>query len=173
MPRPTRIAIALTLVSLVAGACGPARSLSTDRLEEDIADVVLTDYDQSAIAVDCPSGIEAGEGREFFCAVTFEDDTKLTYRVTQVDDDGRISFEPTMAVIDPVRPAAAIANEFISDRGVNVDVECGDPDDPDRLLILEVDKSFRCRATRRDGKVIPARVRVTGLDGSFSFEILG
>lgn len=157
---------ALALAGCSAG--GPARTLGTEKLESALTDDVVAEFGAEAQSVECPSSVAAGAGRQFECDVALDGGT-VTYRVTQLDADGQLAFEPLHAVLDPARPAARISLHYVENVGKNVDVHCGQADLAVR--VVEPGGTFVCRVVDRQGNVDGAVVTVTDIEGSFSFEI--
>jgi Domain of unknown function (DUF4333) len=88
-----RATLALLLaVPLGIGSCVP-RTLRTDQLERRLTREVVAALDVPGIRVDCPTGIEARRGDTFVCVATAPNGDRLRIAVTQVDDEGAITWE--------------------------------------------------------------------------------
>jgi hypothetical protein len=90
-PRPTLV---LLLVLCVAtGACAP-RLLDSDQLERRLARELSDQLDVPGIGVECPDDAEAREGSTLDCIARAPGETAgLRIVVTQVDDDGNVTWE--------------------------------------------------------------------------------
>lgn len=98
MPRGTRRRATLAFLLLVPaaiGACVPSTlnmSQLERRLERQLADHLGVD----GIEVVCPAEIEVAEGESFACvAMAPGDPEAIRVRVTQMDDEGNVSWEIT------------------------------------------------------------------------------
>jgi Domain of unknown function (DUF4333) len=89
--RRTTLALLLA-VSLGIGSCVP-RTLRTDQLERRLAREVVTATDVDGIRVDCPAGIEVRRGDTFVCVATAPNGDRMRIDVTQVDDEGSVTWE--------------------------------------------------------------------------------
>jgi hypothetical protein len=85
-------ALALLLaVPIATGSCVP-RTLRTDQLERRLArDLERTLH--VAATVTCPPDIEVRRGAVVICVATDPDGDRVRIRVTQVDDDGAVTWE--------------------------------------------------------------------------------
>jgi hypothetical protein len=90
-PRPT---LALLLfVSVVAGSC-VARTLDSDQLERRLAHQLSDRLRVSGIVAECPEDIEVGRGATFTCTARAPSEVAaLRIDVTQIDDDGNVTWE--------------------------------------------------------------------------------
>jgi hypothetical protein len=87
-----RAALALLLVLLVAtGGCAP-RTLRIDQLERRLARELESALEVDGITVACPTLVEIRKGDVFECVATAPDGDRLRIRVTQVDDDGGVTW---------------------------------------------------------------------------------
>ena len=83
----------LLLVSIVAGSCA-ARTLNTDQLERRLGRQVSDRLGVSGIEATCPDDIDVHKGATFACAARAPgEDVGLRIVVTQLDDDGNVSWE--------------------------------------------------------------------------------
>lgn len=91
-------ALALLLaVPIATGSCVP-RTLRTGQLERRLArDLERTLH--VVVTVVCPPEIEVRRGEEATCVATDTDGARVRIRVTQVDDEGAVTWE----VIGPDR----------------------------------------------------------------------
>ena len=80
----------LTAVVLVAAGCGG--ELPPDRVEAQIQRELLKPVGLGG-KVECPGGLERGEGKDFTCEVTLGKRVEKV-RVIQRDDEGRLNFKP-------------------------------------------------------------------------------
>lgn len=172
-PAVRRTVVALTAAAALAtsgcNAGGAARTLGSDSLVDALTDDVVAHYGAEAQDVQCPTGLAVKEGSTFECTVAVDGGT-VTYRITQVDGDGQLAFEPLQAVLDPARPAARIAIHYVEVIGKSVDVFCGQRELAVR--VVEVGGTFVCRVADRQGREDGVVVTVNDLEGSFSFEVV-
>jgi hypothetical protein len=90
-PRPTLVF--LLLVSVVAGSCA-ARTLNTGQLERRLGRQVSDRLGVSGIVAECPEDVEVQRGATFVCTARAPgEDDELRIDVTQLDDDGNVSWE--------------------------------------------------------------------------------
>jgi hypothetical protein len=88
-----RVSLALLLaVPLGIGSCVP-RTLRTDQLERRLTREIVATLDVPGIRVDCPTGIEVRSGDTFVCVATAPNGDRLRIDVTQVDDEGAVTWE--------------------------------------------------------------------------------
>ena len=74
------------------GSCVP-RTLRTDQLERRLTREIVATTDVDDIRVDCPTGIEVRRGDTFVCIATAQNGDRLRIVVTQVDDEGAVTWE--------------------------------------------------------------------------------
>jgi len=90
-PRPTLVF--LLLVTVVVGSCA-ARTLHTDQLERRLGRQLSDRLGVSGIDAQCPEGVEVERGMMFVCTARAPgEDARLRVEVTQVDDDGSVTWE--------------------------------------------------------------------------------
>ncbi len=90
-PRPT-LAF-LLMLSVVAGGC-VARTLNTDQLERRLGRQLSDRLGVSGIEAECPEGVEVDRGTMFVCTARAPgEDVRLRVEVTQLDDDGNVTWE--------------------------------------------------------------------------------
>jgi hypothetical protein len=89
-----RAALALLATLLVGTASCAPRTLRTDQLERRLAREVGSELDVAGVRVACPEPIEIREGDVFDCVATAPDGDRLRIRVTQLDDQGTLTWEP-------------------------------------------------------------------------------
>lgn len=152
----------------LAAACGPSKVIGTERLIADITDDVVNEHGVEAQEVKCPDSVGVDEGSTFRCSVRLAGGT-LHYEVTQIDDQGQLSFEPVEAVVNPTLAAARVAEHYVANVGKTVDVDCRQDDL--EVRVVPVGGSFVCRATDRGGAVDGVVVTATSADGEFTFEV--
>jgi hypothetical protein len=88
-----RATLALLLaVPLGIGSCVP-RTLRTDQLERRLTREIVAALDAPGVRVDCPTGIEVRDGDMFVCVATAPNGDRLRIDVTQVDDEGAVTWE--------------------------------------------------------------------------------
>ena len=88
-----RAILALLLaVPLGIGSCVP-RTLRTGELEERLSRELVEMLDVRGISVECPGGVEARRGDTFVCVATAPLGERLRIVVTQVDDEGSVTWE--------------------------------------------------------------------------------
>ena len=90
-PHPT-LAFFL-LVSILAGSCA-ARTLNTDQLERRLGRQLSERLGVSGIEATCPDDVEVSKGATFACTARASgEDVGLRLVVTQLDDEGNVSWE--------------------------------------------------------------------------------
>ena len=90
-PHPT-LAI-LLIVSMVAGSCAP-RTLDTDQLERRLGRELSDRLRVAGIVASCPDDVGVREGAMFTCVARAPgEEVGLRIVVTQIDDDGNVSWE--------------------------------------------------------------------------------
>jgi hypothetical protein len=90
-PHPT-IAF-LMLVSIVAGGCA-AKTLNADQLERRLGRQLSERLGVSGIEATCPDDVEVSKGATFACTARAPgEDVGLRIVVTQLDDDGNVTWE--------------------------------------------------------------------------------
>jgi hypothetical protein len=88
-----RATLALLLaVPLGIGSCVP-RTLRTDQLERRLTREIVATIDVRELRVECPEGIEVRRGDTFVCEATAPNGDRVRIEVTQVDDEGGVTWE--------------------------------------------------------------------------------
>lgn len=83
----------LVLVSIVAGSCA-AKTLNADQLERRLGRQLSERLGVSGIEATCPDDVEVSEGATFACTARAQgEDVGLRIVVTQLDDDGNVTWE--------------------------------------------------------------------------------
>ena len=82
----------LVAVTVLTTGC-VAASLDTARLERQLATDVEARLQVDGVTVRCPGEVEVRRGDAFECVATAPDDERVAIRVTQVDDDGTVTWE--------------------------------------------------------------------------------
>jgi hypothetical protein len=90
-PHPTLVL--LLVLSVATGACAP-RLLDHDQLERTLAREISAQLAVPGIEVECPDDVEAGQGAMVECIARAPGETAgLRIEVTQLDDDGNVTWE--------------------------------------------------------------------------------
>ena len=90
-PHPTRAF--LVLLTIVVSSCTP-RMLNTDQLERRLGRQLSERLGVSGIVTRCPDGIEVRERSTFECTARAPgEDVGIRIVVTQLDDDGHVTWE--------------------------------------------------------------------------------
>jgi hypothetical protein len=131
----------LAAVVVLALAVGCGKELDASGPEQAIANAVGRNYGVVVTDVICPEDIDAKQGATFDCIVVLRDD-RLSARVTQTDDDGRVEYELVQQILTRKSVTNAIAKEFNARA-----VECGRRE----YWVSHPGESFRCRATDETG----------------------
>jgi hypothetical protein len=91
-----RFAWLAAMVSVAALAVGCStlvpKTLDTGALEGTLRDQIEAQLDVTGLTVDCPDGVKAKAGGTFECTATTGEGNTLTIRVTQADDEGRVTY---------------------------------------------------------------------------------
>ena len=83
----------LLLVSIAAGSCA-ARTLNADQLERRLGRQLSERLGVSGIEATCPDDVEVSKGATFACTARAPgEDVGLRIVVTQIDDDGDVTWE--------------------------------------------------------------------------------
>jgi len=83
----------LVLVSIVAGSCA-AKTLNADQLERRLGRQLSDRLGVSGIVATCPDDVEVSKGATFACTARAPgEDVALRIVVTQLDDDGNVTWE--------------------------------------------------------------------------------
>lgn len=160
-----RSAAALGLAALL-GACGAAKTISTEQLVSDITTAMQDDYGLEAQAVTCPPSVEVQEGDSFDCEVML-DGGVLTITVVQTDAEGTLRFVAADAVVYLADVVDRIQRQFEQQRGRRVTVECGDGE----VFVGQADDAFECTLRDRAGASATMTVTVLGPKGDVSFDL--
>ncbi len=95
LPRVRSLAAGTVLASaLFIGACGsaaPPTILNTEKVESAIERSAL-EQRQTVARVSCPSGVHQQKGKGFTCTAAVANGS-ARFRVTQLDDAGRVRYE--------------------------------------------------------------------------------
>jgi hypothetical protein len=79
-------------VPLGIGSCVP-RTLRADQLEQRLTRELVETMNVERIRVDCPVGIEVRRGDTFACVAMAPNGDRVRIDVTQVDDEGGVTWE--------------------------------------------------------------------------------
>jgi hypothetical protein len=83
----------LLFVSVAAGSCA-ARTLNTDQLEGRLGREISARLGVSGIEAECPEPVEVRSDTTFACTARAPgEDVELRIDVTQVDDEGHVTWE--------------------------------------------------------------------------------
>lgn len=83
----------LVLVSIVAGSCA-AKTLNTDQLERRLGRQLSERLGVAGLQAICPDDVEVSKGATFSCTARAPgEDVGLRIVVTQLDDDGNVTWE--------------------------------------------------------------------------------
>ena len=83
----------LVLVSIVAGSCA-AKTLNADQLERRLGRQLSERLGVPGIVATCPDDVEVSKGATFACTARAPgEDVALRIVVTQLDDDGNVTWE--------------------------------------------------------------------------------
>jgi hypothetical protein len=92
LPHPTLVLL-VVVVSVAMGACTP-RMLDTEQLERRLERGLSDELRVPGITVECPLEIEAREGSTLDCIARAPGESAgLRIEVTQLDDDGNVTWE--------------------------------------------------------------------------------
>ena len=90
-PHPTLVL--LVMLSVAVGSCSP-RMLDGDQLERRLAREISDQLGVPGVVAECPDGVEARQGSMLECTARAPGETAgLRIEVTQLDDDGNVSWE--------------------------------------------------------------------------------
>jgi uncharacterized protein DUF4333 len=83
----------LLIVPVAVGSCAP-RTLNASQLERRVGSQLSQQLDVPGITVDCPDDVEVRLGSTFRCTARAPGESgELRIEVTQVDDDGNVTWE--------------------------------------------------------------------------------
>lgn len=94
MPRRLPLAAAVALVGLAGCGSSDVVILNTETVERAIEQSVLTQRHLRA-NVTCPSGVHQQKGLTFNCTALLPHGARTTFRVTQTDDKGHVTYVGT------------------------------------------------------------------------------
>jgi hypothetical protein len=85
---------AMAIMAVLAVGCSTLvpKTLDTGALEGTLRDQIEAQLGVNGLSVDCPDGVKAKAGGSFECTATTAEGSTLTIRVTQTDDDGRVTY---------------------------------------------------------------------------------
>lgn len=151
-------------------ACGVGdRADPVDAVESGLAGVVADRLDVAAAAVivSCPPDGEVDAGAELECSVAVgEGEAATTVTVPlAIGTDGEVVLRSAVVPTDAAE--AYLADELAVVAEGPVEVACG----TDALLVIAVDATFACAATRTDGGAFTVTVTVEALDGAVRYEV--
>lgn len=96
MPRGThrRVPLAFLLIVPVAmGSCAP-RTLNSTQLERQLGRALSAELNVPGITAECPDDVEVERGATFRCTARVRGEANVLHiEVTQVDDDGNVTWE--------------------------------------------------------------------------------
>jgi hypothetical protein len=81
------VPLAVALVALIAG-CG--ETTIDQKGAEDLAKKVANAGTEKLKSVSCPGGLKAKKGADFDCDLVYQDGTKATITLHQLDDKGHV-----------------------------------------------------------------------------------
>ena len=109
-------------------------TLDTEEAEGQISAQVQEQTGVAPDSVDCPSGVDVAEGTTSTCTVTLQGQD-LDYTITQLDDEGNVSFTSD-AVYVPVADVEALLAEAFADQDLQVEAGC---DAGERTVLIAAD----------------------------------
>jgi hypothetical protein len=90
-PHPTLVL--LLMLGVVVGSCTP-RTLDSEQLERRLGSELSDRLDVAGIEVECPEDVEVRRGDMLACTARAPGESEgLRIEVTQLDDDGNVSWE--------------------------------------------------------------------------------
>ena len=148
-PRPF-LGSGLALVACLIGlaACSHHDQLDTSKAQEQIGTKLEAYYRPSPVSgTRCPDRVPLAKGSTFHCSTRVQGQT-VGIVVTQLDDTGRVSFEPAAAVILVDKTVsdlrARLATLYAQDGTPSqVSVDCGS----DPVRVISPHGSFTCAVT--------------------------
>ena len=96
--------VALAAVTLFAVGC--TKSLDTSNLESTLGSQVEDQLSITGVTVACPASLKVQAGTSFTCTATAPDST-FEVTVTQVDDQGSVTWKISGASASPSVPSAS------------------------------------------------------------------
>lgn len=122
---------------------GCSTTIDGKKGEKQIKALIEKRSDAQVKSVSCPSGMKPKKGDTFTCKVTAQDGSKGDVLVTEVDDKGKVSYQPQ--VLNPSELRQGVANVVASKAKVQgVTAKCPD------LVPRKKGTRVKCDAT--DGK---------------------
>jgi hypothetical protein len=89
----SRLARTTVLAALVLVGAACTRTLDTDSLEQTLKERVATDTGSQITSVTCDEDVAAEAGGTFGCVATEGSGSTFRLEVTQIDDQGHVSYE--------------------------------------------------------------------------------
>lgn len=159
---------AALLAALVLAACGDDAE-PVAAVESGLAGVVADRLGSSAadVGVTCPPDGDVDAGAELACSVTAgegADRTTVTVPLV-IGADGEVVLRS--AVVPSAAAEAYLAGELAVAAEGPVEVACG----TGALIVVPVDATFTCAATRADGGTFTVTVTVEALDGAVRYKV--
>lgn len=156
--------VALSATALLSAGC--TQELDTAKGEQEIREYVESNYEQVQVQdAECPER-PAKKGDVFECTARF-DGQVLRFKVTQEDDEGRVTIEPAQAVVDTDRVEADIARVIRQQAGVDATVDCGSQ----RLFVKDPGATFDCQAADARGATRRIVVTVKDVQGNADYRL--
>ncbi len=161
---------AALLGALALAACGGGEDPDpVDAVETGLATVVAERLEVAAadVVVTCPPVDDVAAGAELECSVAVGAGAGASTATVPVaiGTDGEVVLRS--AVVPSAAAEAYLAGELAVAAEGPVEVTCG----TDALLVVPVDATFACVATRADGGTFTVTVTVAALDGAVRYEV--
>lgn len=160
--------ICTTVVLLVLGACSStAKTLDGPATERAVGRAVAAKVEPAVAATTCPAELPRGKGEEFTCKVELGGKAgTMRVRVSQLDDQGKLSVEPLDAVVSGEATAATLKAKLRTQFKRSFQVTCGTG-----WKVRSPGDTFPCRARDKTSRR-SVDVTVEDAAGTLSFQVL-
>ena len=161
-----------TALVITAGGCAAEPRIDATGVADAITTELQPHLDPETItSVECPDDVAPESGAQFTC-VAHAADVSFDVEVTQENDDGKIEFAPTDAVVVTAGIEADLdsrLHEAYDQPGdvMDLDVDCGGP----RVRLLTPGDTFDCEVTA-DGSIFTERVSVVDTAGTVNYLVV-
>jgi hypothetical protein len=115
-----------------------------------------------SVSVSCPANIPESKGRVTACTVSAADGSKVTVRIVQKDDNGRI--DVSLPLVATASLEQRISANATSQSGFTVTVTC-----PQLYEVTNANQIEECQATSAKAKPVLVPVSITNYGGRFNY----
>ena len=160
--------LATAAIGLLCAGCGISghRTLSSGRLDSQIAKQLKARYPATRVAVKCPSGVDVKAGARFSCTARL-DGSSVSLNGTVTSGSGTYNIQPSEPIVVSSRAAATLQEQISFQLHTTVPVQCAPP----AFRIVPIGGQFQCTADPPGQSPRPVTITVEDSAGNMRFSL--